>query len=76
MIKELVTYVVKQLVNYPDHVSVSAIKSGDKSFIEIDVHQEDRGKLIGKEGQTIKSIRMLVNAVAPDERKIMVDVAK
>lgn len=76
MIKELVLYVVKQLVSNPDHVAISVIKSGEKNAVEITVHESDRGKVIGKDGQTIKALRMLVNATAPDERKIMVDIAK
>lgn len=76
MIKELVLYVVKQLVSNPDQVSISLVQSGEKNLIEITVHESDRGKVIGRDGQTIKALRMLVNAAAPDERKIMVDIAK
>ncbi len=76
MIKELVLYVVKQLVSNPDHVAVSLVKLGEKNLIEITVHESDRGKVIGRDGQTIKALRMLVNAASPDDRKIMVDIAK
>lgn len=76
MIKDLVLYVVKQLVSNPDQVAISLVKSGEKNLIEITVHESDRGKVIGKDGQTIKALRMLVNAASPDERKTMVDIAK
>lgn len=76
MIKELVTYVVKQMVSRPEDVIVSVVKSGKGNHVEISVHSEDRGKVIGREGQTIKAIRMLVHAVTPTEQKIMVDIAK
>ncbi len=76
MIKDLVVYVVKQLVSNPDQVTVSVVQAGEKNLIEISVHEADRGKVIGRDGQTIKALRMLVNALAPDERKIMVDIAK
>lgn len=76
MTKELVAHVVKQLVNYPNDVHISISQSGDKNFIEITVNEKDRGKVIGREGQIIKAIRMLVNATVVDNKKNIVDVAR
>ncbi len=76
MTKELVEYVVKQLVNYPDEVRVSVVKvNNGTSLLEIAAHEQDRGKIIGRAGQTIKALRMLVNAIT-DDKKISVDIAK
>ena len=77
MTKELIEYVVKQLVNRPDDVTVSVVKSNqDTSFLEIYVHEQDRGKVIGRAGQTIKALRMLASAIGSDDKKVMVDIAK
>ncbi len=76
MTKELVAHIVRQLVSHPEKVSVSIVKSGERNLIEIAVHESDRGKVIGREGQTIKAIRMLVNAVVSDNKRVAVDVAK
>lgn len=77
MVKELITYVVQQLATHPNDVEVFVITSGDKNRIEIKVHDDDRGKIIGREGQTIRAIRMLANAVAPStEDRISVDIIK
>ena len=76
MIKELVAYIVKQLVNHPDDVHIVVDTSGEKNLVEITVNEQDRGKVIGREGQIIKSIRMLVNAAATDNKRIAVDVAR
>ena len=76
MIKDLVTYVVQQLVSNPHDVTVTVTSSGNTNVIEIAVNEEDRGKVIGKEGYTIKAIRMLVNAVTPPDKKVTVDIAK
>ncbi len=76
MTKELVAHIVKQLVNHPDDVYISISKSGDKNSIEITVNEQDRGKIIGREGQIIKAIRLLVNAIVVDDKKIAVDVAR
>ena len=76
MIKNLVTYVVQQLVSNPDSVQVTVTPSGNTDVIEITVNEEDRGKVIGKEGYTIKAIRMMVNAVTPPDKKVTIDIAK
>lgn len=76
MVKELVEFVVKQFVNNPQDVSVIVTQSGNNELIEITVNDADRGKVIGREGQTIKAIRMLVNAAAPADKKYSVDIAK
>jgi len=76
MTKELVEYLVKQLVNKPDAASVSVSKINDKTLIEISVDEADRGKVIGRSGQTIKALRMLISAIVADDKKITVDLAK
>lgn len=76
MIKELVTYIVKQLVDSPDQVEVFIHKNGNLSTLEIKVNERDRGKLIGKQGQTIKAIRTLINTLLPDDQKVTIEVSK
>ncbi len=77
MTQELIEYVVKQIVNNPDDVTVSLVKSNqDASFLEISVHEQDRGKVIGRLGQTIKALRMFASAISSDDKKVMVDIAK
>jgi predicted RNA-binding protein YlqC (UPF0109 family) len=61
MIKELVTFVVQQLVSHPNDVVVSVIEKDDINLLEIKVAPEDRGRVIGKEGHTIKSLRVLID---------------
>ncbi len=76
MIKELIEYVVKQLANKPDQVRVTEVKDGDRHLFEITVDEQDRGKVIGRNGQTIKAMRTLVNVAAPEGKRITVDLAK
>ena len=75
MIKELVEHIVKSLVEKPEDVVVSIVKRGEASVIEVNVNQIDRGKLIGKEGQTIKTIRSLIGIIVPQGKRVMVDIA-
>jgi predicted RNA-binding protein YlqC (UPF0109 family) len=76
MIKELVEYIVKTLVDKPELVSVSFGKRGNTQILEISVDTADRGKIIGREGQTIKALRSLVYVVTEPGQKIMVDLTR
>ena len=76
MLKELVEYIVKQIVSRPDLVSVTTVKRGGVSVLAISTDKKDRGRLIGREGQTIKALRSLVNVIVPEEKKIIIEVVE
>ncbi|MCK4650550.1 KH domain-containing protein [Candidatus Babeliales bacterium] len=69
MLKELVEYIVKKLVDRPESVSISEICGEQATIIELRVAPEDLGKVIGKEGKTARAIRTIVHAAASKERK-------
>lgn len=61
----LVTDVVKYLVDSPEEVSVEEFKEGRNNIVlELMVARKDVGKVIGKQGRTIRSLRNLVDAAA------------
>ena len=62
--KELVEYIAKALVDYPDQVKVSEIEGERTSVIELSVAKEDLGKVIGKQGRTAGAIRVILGAVS------------
>ncbi|MGA2089845.1 MAG: KH domain-containing protein [Endomicrobiales bacterium] len=62
--KELVLYIAKALVDNPDKVAVSEVAGEKSTVIELSVSDPDRGKVIGKEGRIIKSIRTIVSSAA------------
>ena len=59
---ELVTYMVKALVD--DKYSVSVVESEDGNAVIIKVAKDDMGKVIGKQGRIIKAIRSVVKAAS------------
>jgi uncharacterized protein len=69
MLKDMVEYIVKRLVDNPDAVNVSEISGEQATIIELRVASEDLGKVIGKEGRTARSLRTLVHAAATKDRK-------
>jgi uncharacterized protein len=75
MVKELLEYLVKQIVEKPENVIITVNQSSDAVACEVGVHETDRGRLIGKDGRTIKAIRALVTSVVPEGMKVTVEVA-
>ena len=62
--KELVIHVVKQLVDNPEKVKVKEVKGEQNIILELSTAKEDIGRVIGKQGRTIKALRTLLNAVS------------
>ena len=62
--KDLVVYIAKALVDEPDNVEVKETAGDKTTVIEIKVAESDRGKIIGKEGRIIRSIRTIVNSAS------------
>lgn len=60
--KELIQFVVENLVDSPDDVSIKEVQSEKGCVYELRVAQDDLGKVIGKQGRTAKAIRTLMNA--------------
>lgn len=62
--KELLTYVAKNLVDNPDQVNVSQYDNNGETVLELRVAPEDMGKVIGRQGRIAKEIRTLIRSVA------------
>ncbi len=62
--KELIIHVVKQLVDNPEKVKVKEVKGEQNIILELSTAKEDIGRVIGKQGRTIKALRTLLNAVS------------
>jgi predicted RNA-binding protein YlqC (UPF0109 family) len=65
--KDLVEYIVKQLVTKPDEVSIEEGQDEGGFVLHLSVNPEDMGIVIGKGGQTIKSIRKVLAVRAMNE---------
>ena len=67
--KELVEFIVKSLVDNPDEVRVDAFDDRSETTLELSVAADDMGRVIGKNGRVINSIRTLVQVSAAKEGK-------
>ncbi len=63
-IAEYVQFVVEQLVENEESVNVTEQVEGDDLYVDIEVDQPDRGRVIGKNGRLIRSLRVVVRAAA------------
>lgn len=65
---DVLTYIAKSLVDNPDDVEVTSVEEQDGELVlELRVHPDDMGKVIGKRGRTAKAIRTMVKAAATRE---------
>ncbi|HEX2966527.1 MAG TPA: KH domain-containing protein [Syntrophorhabdaceae bacterium] len=69
MLKELVEYMAKALVDSPDEVKVAEIEGEKTSVIELAVSKDDLGKVIGKQGRTARAMRTILSAASTKARK-------
>ena len=67
--KDLIEYIAKALVDHPEQVKVTEIEGERTSVIELAVAREDLGKVIGKQGRTAKSIRVILGAASAKLKK-------
>ena len=67
--KELIETIVKALVDNPDQVSVEVVEGNQMTVVELRVNSEDLGKIIGKQGRTVRSLRTIVSAAGMKMKK-------
>ncbi len=65
--KELIEYIVKSLVDDPDAVQVTEYNDRSTTTLELSVAAADMGRVIGKNGRVINSIRDLLQVLAEKE---------
>jgi len=67
--KEFVEFIIKNLVDKPGEVQVKEIAGKHTVVLELRVGKGDMGKVIGRGGQTARSLRTLIAAVAAKQGK-------
>ena len=65
MAVDTLDYIARNLVDHPDEVEITEAEDDDGELVlELRVHPDDMGKVIGKRGRTAKAIRTMVKAAA------------
>lgn len=73
MLVEALSHLVRGIVDYPEQVEVYSRRHRRGDTLEIRVHPDDLGRVIGRGGRTVNSLRMVIGAIA-QSRHIRVDV--
>ena len=60
--KELLEEIAKALVDNPEDVQVTEVEGEQTTVLELRVHNDDLGKVIGRQGRTARAIRTLLSA--------------
>lgn len=75
--KELIELIIKGIVDNPEKVEINEIIGEKSSIYEVRVDSDDIGKVIGRQGRNIKSIRTIVNAAAQkDDKRVVIEIVE
>ncbi|MEY4319225.1 MAG: hypothetical protein RL378_329 [Actinomycetota bacterium] len=73
MLAAALKHLVSGTVDHPESVTVVAKSTTRGDLLEVSVHPDDLGRVIGKGGRTAKALRTLIAAIA-DGKRIRVDI--
>ena len=62
--RELLEFLARELVDDPDSVSVTELTDDRGLLLQLRVHPDDMGKVIGRSGRTARALRAIVRAAA------------
>jgi len=72
---DVLAYIVAELVDHPEDIAIEEVEDDQGVVLELRVHAEDVGKVIGKRGRTAKALRALVRAAgALDDEDVTVEI--
>ena len=63
MLEAALEHLVKGIVDNPDDVTVDLVTGRRGRTLEVRVHPDDLGKVIGRSGRTAKALRTVVTAI-------------
>jgi predicted RNA-binding protein YlqC (UPF0109 family) len=76
-ITDVLAALARGLVDRPEAVRVHERSSGDETILELEVDPEDRGRVIGRGGETIRAVRRLLETLARKRgKRCRVEVAE
>lgn len=62
--KEYLEYIIKSLVDLPEQVRINEVPGEGGTILEVQVAQEDLGKIIGRQGRTARALRSIIGAAS------------
>ncbi|SFM26791.1 KH domain-containing protein [Salibacterium qingdaonense] len=75
--KQLVKTMARPLVDFPDEMEVTERREGEILVLTLTVHENDMGKVIGKQGGTANAMRSILQAGASyQQERVRLDIIK
>ncbi len=75
--RQFLEFIIRLLVEFPDEVMISEVENGRMTVFRLAMRQTDVGRIIGRNGQTIRAIRaLLASAAARHGQKATLDIAE
>ena len=62
--KDLIEYIARTLSNNPDEVKVTEAEEGGQLVMRLEVAEEDKGRIIGRQGRVAQAMRTLLRVAA------------
>ena len=73
--KDLLEFLVKSLVESPEEVKVNLLSGERSAILELSVNEEDKGKIIGKDGRVADALRRIVSAAGMRQgKRVLLDI--
>ena len=73
--KDLLYYIVANLVDCPDEIQIDEIEKDNETVLELRVAKDDMGKVIGRQGRIAKEIRTIIRSAANRaDRRVSVEI--
>lgn len=76
MLSEAVEHLIKNIVDFPDDVSVKSFENSRGRIIRVRVNPEDTGRVIGRNGRTVNAIRIVIQALSDSHVRLDVSDAR
>lgn len=72
---DLATFIGRRLVDHPDELTIETRQTGDHETLAVRVNPDDFGRMIGRQGRTVKALRTVVKyAAARQQARVTLEV--
>ncbi|MBA3833806.1 MAG: KH domain-containing protein [Chthoniobacterales bacterium] len=73
--RQFLEFIIRHLVEFPDEVMLSEIPHDSLTIFRLQMRQTDVGRIIGRNGQTIRALRLLLaSAAARHGQRVTLDI--
>ncbi|WP_166987505.1 RNA-binding protein [Canibacter zhoujuaniae] len=72
-LQDALKHLISGIVDRPEAVEIDSVESVRGETLEVRVHPDDLGRVIGRSGRTVQALRTVIGALARD-RRVRIDI--